>query len=80
MDARWDTYGRGDCPHCGLRVSVAQLLSGTHYCEVSQRQAHESRLLADEIQATLVAVEEFLASAAGEKRLAFAAWCREHGR
>lgn len=59
---------------------MAQLLRGGHRCDPAELEARE----AAELQARLAAVHpeiaDFLDSPAGRKQLAFARWCREHGR
>ncbi|MGH3019503.1 MAG: hypothetical protein ACRDNR_04995 [Gaiellaceae bacterium] len=78
--APWHVFGTSQCPRCGADVPVAQLLRSGHRCDPAELEARE----AAELQARLAAVHpeiaDFLDSPAGRKQLAFARWCREHGR
>ena len=65
--------GKGKCPDCGVELPIPDLLTGSHECDPDHRAAHQGEVLAEEIA-------EFLASSAGQSRLAFAHWCRVQGR
>lgn len=79
MDAGWHVFGGSACPNSGVGVAIAQLLQGST-CDAADREAHEARRLDEEIAAMFCEIEAFLRTVRGRKRLAFAAWCREHGR
>jgi hypothetical protein len=78
--ASWHVFGTSECPHCGAEVPVAQLLRGGHRCDPDELQAREAEQLDARIAAVHGEIVEYLASPSGEKRLAFARWCREQGR
>jgi len=66
-----------ECPECGLRVPAHYMAAGLHECrpenvieqQVERGPAELDRELGD-----------YLVSPEGLNRLAFARWCREHGR
>ena len=66
------TRATGVCPDCGLTIAIPHLLSG-HGCRPDDEDFRASRALQLEIA-------QYLASDVGRSRLAFAQWCREHGR
>lgn len=76
----WYAFGARPCPHCGADVPVGQLLEGEHECDpgaIEDRQAGEARAA---VPFLVVEIAEYLDSGRGQTRLAFARWCREHGR
>jgi len=78
--APWHVFGISQCPRCGADVPVAQLLRGGHRCDPAELEAREAEHLHARLAAVHVEIAEFLGSPAGRNRLAFARWCREHGR
>jgi hypothetical protein len=61
-------------------VPVAQLLRGAHRCDPEELEARAAEQLEVRAEILLFEVEEFLRGPAGRTQLAFARWCREHGR
>jgi len=78
--APWHVFGTSQCPQCGADVPVAQLLRGGHRCEPADLEAHEVEQLQARLVVLNVEIAEYLDSPAGRNRLAFAHWCRVHGR
>jgi hypothetical protein len=78
--APWHVFGTSQCPHCGADVPVAQLLRGGHRCDPDDLEAHEAEQLQARLAAVHVEIADYLESPAGQSHLAFACWCREHGR
>jgi hypothetical protein len=74
----WHVFGMSRCPRCGIQVPVVRLLRGGHECDPYDQRAHEAAQLEERLELLHLEVEEFLRSAEGRKRLAFARWCREH--
>lgn len=79
-DASWQVFGTAECPGCGANVPVTQLLRGGHRCNPDTRQAHEEAQLAVQLEVLQFEIEEYLRGSRGRRHLAFARWCREHGR
>jgi hypothetical protein len=69
---RKQAFGTSVCPDCGLRVPLPHLLTGRHSCGADD-VTRAARMLQLEIA-------QFLASDEGQNLVAFAGWCREHGR
>lgn len=80
MSAPWHVFGTSQCPQCGADVPVAQLLRGGHRCDPAELEAREAEQLHARLEAVHVEIADYLDSPAGRKQLAFAHWCREHGR
>ena len=59
---------------------MAQLLRGGHWCDPDELEAHEAEQLQARLAAVHVEIADYLESSAGLSHLAFARWCREHGR
>lgn len=59
---------------------MAQLLRGAHRCDPAELEAHEAEQLHGRMAAVHAEIAVYLESPAGQNRLAFARWCREHGR
>jgi hypothetical protein len=78
--APWHVFGISQCPRCGADVPVAQLLRGGHRCDPLDLEAREAEDLRARHAVLHAEIAEYLGSPAGQKRLAFAGWCREHGR
>jgi hypothetical protein len=78
--APWHVFGTSQCPRCGADVPVAQLLRGGHRCDPGELEAHEAEQLQARLGAVHVEIADYLESSAGSNQLAFARWCREHGR
>lgn len=78
--AQWHVFGTSQCPRCGADVPVAQLLRGRHRCDPAVLEAHEAEQLHARLAALHADVAAYLESPGGQNRLAFARWCREHGR
>jgi hypothetical protein len=79
-DAPWHVFGTSQCPRCGADVPVAQLLRGGHRCDPAELEAREAEQLRARLAAVHAEIADYLASPAGRAQLAFARWCREHGR
>lgn len=76
----WYAFGARPCPHCGVDVPVGELLQGEHECDpddVEEQRADEARAA---VRFLTAEIAEYLSSRHGRRRLAFARWCREHGR
>lgn len=78
--AQWHVFGTSQCPRCGADVPVAQLLRGAHRCDPAELEAHEAEQRHARVAAVHAEIADYLESPAGQNRLAFARWCREHGR
>ncbi|HWM14793.1 MAG TPA: hypothetical protein VNO56_09950 [Gaiellaceae bacterium] len=78
--APWHVFGTSHCPQCGADVPVDQLLRGGHRCDPADLEAHEAEQLQARLVVLCVEIAEYLDGPAGRNRLAFARWCREHGR
>jgi hypothetical protein len=59
---------------------VAQLLRGGHRCDPAELEAREAEQLLARFAMLHLEIAEYLGSPAGLNRLAFARWCRLHGR
>jgi hypothetical protein len=59
---------------------VAQLLRGGHRCDPAELEAREAEQLRARLASVHVEIAEYLGIPAGRNQLAFARWCREHGR
>ena len=73
----WSTSIGPECPECGLRVPAHYMAAGLHECRlehVIERQVEQAH---DQLDGEL---ESYFESPEARDRLAFAAWCREHGR
>ena len=73
-------FGTIRCPECGTSVSATVFLRGLHACEPDDLEAHQAALLLEQIDLMHLEVDEFLRSREARSRLAFAQWCRDHGR
>jgi hypothetical protein len=73
-------FGNLRCPECGTGVPPTELLRGMHACDPDDLAAHQAVLLLEQIELMHLELDEFLHSREGSSRLAFAQWCREHGR
>ncbi len=79
-EASWHLFGTARCPRCGAEARVTELARGAHECDPWRQAAHEARRLAEQVELLQLEVDEYLRSPGGRARLAFARWCREHGR
>jgi hypothetical protein len=59
---------------------VAQLLRGGHRCDPAELEAREAEQLQARFAMLYLEIAEYLDSPVGRNRLAFARWCRLHGR
>jgi hypothetical protein len=77
MPTSWNFFeSTSICPHCGDRVQITRLLAGEHHCDPTV-EAGETEGKGDVLHDEIVT---FLASPRGLRSMAFAEWCREHGR
>lgn len=73
-------FGTIRCPECGTSVSTTEFLRGMHACDPDELEAHQAAVLLEQIELMHFELEEFLSGPKARSRLAFARWCREHGR
>ena len=78
--APWHVFGTSQCPRCGADVPVAQLLRGGHRCDPAELEARGAEQVYGRLAAVHAEIADYLESPAGRTQLAFARWCREHGR
>lgn len=76
----WHGFGTRPCPRCGAEVSVGDLLREAHECPAEDLEEQAGLAEAEAGRLLEAEVAEYLCSPGGRARLAFARWCREHGR